>query len=255
MRFDELLERDLARVARDEASCAILPLRLSAISCAFFASLTACIGSPALGDVGRGRGSRPASTGRLRGRCLPCSFGHRADLAEAGACEDEVADAQRAVLDEDARHRAATAIEEGLEDGAAGGLLRVRLELEDLGLEGDASRAAASMPSPVCAETFDEDRVAAPLFGLEAELDELALDALGLGARLVDLVDRDDDRHLRRLGVGDGFLRLRHDAVVGGDDEDDDVGHAGAAGAHLREGLVARRVEERRSCRVGVCTW
>ena len=40
-------------------------------------------------------------------------------------------------------------------------------------------------------------------------------------------------------------LRLRHDAVVGGDDEHGDVGHLRAAGAHGRERLVARRVEER----------
>ena len=90
----------------------------------------------------------------------------------------------------------------------------------------------------------DEDRLAAPLFGLEAELAELALDALGVGARLVDLVDRDDDRHLGRLRVRDGLLGLRHHAVVGGDDEDDDVGRRGAAGAHRGERLVARRVEE-----------
>src|SRR6185436_10701534 len=35
-----------------------------------------------------------------------------------------------------------------------------------------------------------------------------------------------------------------HDAVVGGDDEDDDVRHLRAARAHHREGLVAWRVEE-----------
>ena len=67
---------------------------------------------------------------------------------------------------------------------------------------------------------------------------------VGVGARLVDLVDGDDDRDLGRLGVVDRLDRLRHDAVVGGDDEDDDVGHLGAAGAHRGEGLVAGRVEE-----------
>ena len=40
-------------------------------------------------------------------------------------------------------------------------------------------------------------------------------------------------------------LRLGHDAVVGRDDEDGDVRHLRAAGAHGRERLVARRVEER----------
>ena len=42
----------------------------------------------------------------------------------------------------------------------------------------------------------------------------------------------------------DGFPRLRHHPVVGRDDEDDDVGHLRAAGAHQGERLVTRRVEE-----------
>ena len=69
-------------------------------------------------------------------------------------------------------------------------------------------------------------------FGHQAEVGQLLLDALGVGVRLVDLVDRHEDRHAGRLGVVDGFTRLRHDAVVGRDDQDDDVGDAGAAGAH-----------------------
>ena len=43
----------------------------------------------------------------------------------------------------------------------------------------------------------------------------------------------------------DRLDRLRHDAVVGRDDEHDDVRHLGAAGAHRREGFVARRIDER----------
>ncbi len=46
------------------------------------------------------------------------------------------------------------------------------------------------------------------------------------------------------LGVVDGLDRLRHDAVVGGDDEHDDVGRVGAAGTHGGERLVARGVDE-----------
>ena len=42
----------------------------------------------------------------------------------------------------------------------------------------------------------------------------------------------------------DRFERLRHDAVVGRDHEDRDVGDLGAAGAHRRERFVTRRVEE-----------
>ena len=100
------------------------------------------------------------------------------------------------------------------------------------------------MPCLGARRDVDVDGLAAPLLGDEAVLGELLADALGLRVRLVDLVDRDDDRDLGVLGVVDRLDRLRHDAVVGRDDEDDDVGRLGAAGAHRGERLVARRVEE-----------
>ena len=89
-----------------------------------------------------------------------------------------------------------------------------------------------------------ELRRAAPLLGLEALGGELGLHAVGVRVGQVDLVDGDDDRHLGRARVRDRLARLRHDAVVGGDDEHGDVGRLRAAGAHRRERLVARRVEE-----------
>ena len=85
-----------------------------------------------------------------------------------------------------------------------------------------------------------EDGVAAPLLGGEPVGGELVADPVGLGALLVDLVDRDQHRHVGGAGVVDRLLGLRHHAVVGGDDDDGDVGDLGAAGAHRREGGVAR---------------
>ena len=94
------------------------------------------------------------------------------------------------------------------------------------------------------AETLTNMFCAAPVLGDDAVLDELLAHTVGVGAGLVDLVDGHHDRHVCGLGVVDGLDGLRHDAVVGGDHEDDDVGHLGAAGAHGREGLVAGRVDE-----------
>src|SRR5260221_5343481 len=67
--------------------------------------------------------------------------------------------------------------------------------------------------------------------------------AIWVGAFLVDLVDGDDDRHLRGARVVDRLDGLRHDAVIGGYDEDDDVGDLRTTRAHGGEGLVARRVD------------
>ena len=46
------------------------------------------------------------------------------------------------------------------------------------------------------------------------------------------------------LSVADGLHRLRHDAIIGGHHEHDEVGDFRAARAHCGERGVARRVEE-----------
>ena len=57
-------------------------------------------------------------------------------------------------------------------------------------------------------------------------------------------VDCHDDRRTGRFRVLDRLDRLRHHAIVRRHHEDDDVCSVGAAGAHRREGRVARRVEK-----------
>ena len=102
----------------------------------------------------------------------------------------------------------------------------------------------SSRPSLRLGRDVDELGVAAPLGRLQAALGHLGAHAGRVRALLVDLVDRDDDRHLGRLGVVDRLVGLRLHAVVGGDDDHRDVGDLRAAGAHGGERLVARGVEE-----------
>ena len=65
-----------------------------------------------------------------------------------------------------------------------------------------------------------------------------------VGVFLVDLVDRDHDRHVGRLGVVERLDGLRHDAVIGRDDEHRDVGDLGTTSTHGGERLVTRGVDE-----------
>ena len=74
----------------------------------------------------------------------------------------------------------------------------------------------------------------APLGGLQAALGHLGAHALGLGALLVDLVDRDDDRHVGRARVVDRLLGLRLDAVVGRHHDHGEVGDAARRGRASR---------------------
>ena len=91
---------------------------------------------------------------------------------------------------------------------------------------------------------LDVEHLAAELLDDDLVLQQFLAHPVGSGVGPVDLVDRDDDRHLRRLGVADRLDGLLHDAVIGGDDQHDDVGDVGAARPHRGEGLVARRVDE-----------
>ena len=62
--------------------------------------------------------------------------------------------------------------------------------------------------------------------------------------RFIDLVDRDDDRHIRRARVRNRFFGLRHHAVIGRHHQHHDVRHLRAARTHARERFVTRRIDE-----------
>ncbi|MND75857.1 hypothetical protein D3C80_674900 [compost metagenome] len=166
-----------------------------------------------------------------------------ARLAPGGAGHDDVAALQRAALDQDGGDRAAALVQLGLDDHAFGRTVRVGPQVHDLGLQQDGVDQAVEVDA-VLGRHLDDLSVAAQAFRDDFVLQQLVDDLLRVGVRLVDLVDRDDQGRVGGLGVTDGFDRLRHDAVVGGHDQDHDVGDGGAARPHRREGGVARSVEE-----------
>lgn len=130
-------------------------------------------------------------------------------------------------------------------DGQALGVhVRVGAQIER-GIRGEQDRLEQVVDTRVVARgDVDEHRVAAVLLGHEAVLGELAADLLRLRLRLINLVHRDHDRQVRRLGVVDRLHRLRHHAVVRGDHQDGQVGRLGAAGTHGGKRLVARGIQE-----------
>ena len=62
--------------------------------------------------------------------------------------------------------------------------------------------------------------------------------------RLIYLIDSEYDRHVGCCGVSNGFFGLRHDVVVGSDDDDSDIGHLCTTCTHSGEGFVTRCIEE-----------
>ena len=106
----------------------------------------------------------------------------RLHLAPCVAGDDGVADPQRAALHEHRRHRAAADVEARLDDDARRLGVRVRLELEHVGLEQDRLQEAVEVLLGLGGDVF-EDRLAAPLLGLEAVVRELRAHAVGVRRR------------------------------------------------------------------------
>ena len=230
--------RELAKLAARRRAC-----RCSAICRTVRSSSAARNVSPAPGTDGQTQHQH--RTGRTRlGDLLAVLVEHGPDAAVRAARHDRVAGPQRALLHQDGRHRTAALVEVRLDRDTLrrpvdrSGQLQRRVGGQQDGLE-QLVDADARLGGHV-----DEHRVAAVLLGDQAVVGQLLADLVRVGVRLVDLVDRDHDRHVGRLGVVERLDRLRHDAVVGRDHQDHDVGHLGTTGTHGGERLVARGVDE-----------
>ena len=168
---------------------------------------------------------------------------HSLDAAEVAACQHDVADAEGAVLHQHVGHVAAALVEGGFDDGAGGAAVGVGFELEEFGFEQhllhEFFHADALLGGDVLRLVF-----AAPFFHQVVHGGKFFFNLVGVGVGLIYLVDSEDDRHVGGGSVVDSFHGLGHDAVVGGHDDDTDVGDLGAAGTHGGERFVARGVEE-----------
>ena len=168
---------------------------------------------------------------------------HGLDLAVMRTGEDDVALTERTVLHQHGGHVTASLVERRLDDRACGVAVGVGLEFEQLGFEEhlveQLLHAQTLLGRDILALVF-----AAPFLHEVVHLGELLLDLVGVGGGFVYLVDRENDGHTCGGGVVDGLHGLRHHIVVGGHDDDTEVGDFGASGTHGGEGLVARGVEE-----------
>ena len=165
------------------------------------------------------------------------------DPPELRAGQQNVALAQAALRHQQSSYRAAAGLDGRFNYHAAGAALapgpelqQIRLQLYFLQQVVDAFAGKG--------RNLGDLRIAAIFLRREAQHVELVAHLSGIGVLQVDLVDRNHDGHLGGLRVFDRLLGLRLDAVVGGDDQDNDIGQAGAAGPHGGEGRMTGRVQE-----------
>ena len=168
---------------------------------------------------------------------------HGADTPDGGTRDDDIARMERTVLHKDGGNGTATFIETRLDDKTLGAAIRIGFQFLDLRHEQDGFQEFIDVHTGQCGHRNADD-VAAPFLGDEVVLGEFLHDLIGVGVRLIHLVDGDDDVDARRFRVVDRLDGLRHDTVIGGDDQNRDVGRLRASCTHGGKGFVTRGIEE-----------
>ena len=76
-------------------------------------------------------------------------------------------------------------------------------------------------------------------------LQEVRFDLLRIRIIAIHFIDSDNNRRICRLGIFNGFNRLRHDAIISCHYKDDNIHRLCATSSHFRESRVTRRIKDR----------
>ncbi len=173
----------------------------------------------------------------------PAVVEHRANLAKRVADNVAVAGLQRSVLHQHRRHSAAPAIQLRFDHRTHSRTIRRSLQVAQIGHQADHLLQQVQV-RPLLRRNIHEHGRSAPCLRLQSAIRQLLLHLVGIRIRLVDLVHRHDDRHIRRLRVVDRLQRLRHHAIVRRNHDDHDVRDLRAARTHPCKRLVTRSIQE-----------
>ena len=168
---------------------------------------------------------------------------HGTHTAHGGTGDDDIAGVEGAVLHQNGGDGALALVQTSLDNSALGTAVGVSLQLHDLSFQSDALQQVVDAHAGQSRDG-DAGDIAAPVLGDDAVLGQALHHALRVGGGLIHLVHGHDELDVGGLGVVDGLDRLGHDAVIGGDDQNCNIGHVGTAGAHGGERLVARGIQE-----------
>ena len=147
---------------------------------------------------------------------------HRTNATVFETTQYDVTLVQGTFTNQNGRYRTTTFIQEGFDNRAARHTFTNRFQLQNFSLQQDGVQQVVDTGTGFC-RNRDELRFAAPLFRHNAVLGELVLNAIHIGFWLIDFVDRNNQRHLRRFRVLDSFNGLWHHAIVCCDNQYNDI--------------------------------
>ena len=162
---------------------------------------------------------------------LTLIVGHYTHATDRRTGNNGFAGMEGAGLNEDGGNGSAAGIQLGFDDGTLCHTVGVGSQFHGIGNQQDHLQQVIQSLAGL-GGNGDTDGIAAPLLGNQFIFGKLLLDTLGIGFRLIHLIDGDDNGNACLLGMVDRLDRLGHDAVIGGNDQYGNIGDLRAAGSH-----------------------
>ena len=168
---------------------------------------------------------------------------HCTDAADRGSGNDDIPGFQRTILHQNSHDGTTALVQTGFDHGSAGSTVRIGLQFLHLGKDDKVFQQLINTETGFCGDRA-HNGIAAPFFTDQVIFRQLLLDALGVGTLDIHLVDGNYNGNTGSFGMINAFNRLRHDAVIGGNNEDRNIRYHGATGTHGGKGLMTRCIEE-----------
>ncbi len=150
---------------------------------------------------------------------------------------------QRTLLYEHRRHGTPAFVKLCLDHQTSRIPVGIRLQFQNLRCQKDRLKQVLK-PLSGLGRYRNKLRGSAPVYRDQFIFRHLLFHPVNVRIGLINLVDGNDDLDPRRLGVINSLHRLGHNAVVRSHNKHRDIGRVGAAHAHCRKCLMARRIQE-----------
>ena len=168
---------------------------------------------------------------------------HRADATCFRTHNINVTDIKCTARDEKRSNGTATAFNLGFNNSTFGWTVRVSFEFKQFSLKHDGFFKFVETHFGM-SRNVNAKHVTAEIFGHNFMAEKLVTDTLWVSFRLVTFIDSNDHRTVCGTSVVDRFDGLLHDAIISGNNKDDDVRDFRTAHPHFGESFVARRVNK-----------
>ena len=168
---------------------------------------------------------------------------HRTHLTMGCACRDKVTDMQCTFLYQYGCYRTTPLIQLGLDHQTSCPALRICFQFQHVCGKQDHFQQVVNAFAGLCGNR-NEDRRTAPVFCNQFVLGQFLFYSVDICARLIDLVDCNDDLDAGCLCMVDRFYGLRHNTVIRCDYQDRDIRGVCATHTHGSKCFVSRRIQE-----------